>query len=329
MIKKVAIATVILSFACIFLHSYVYCWGFFAHRKINHIAVFTLPSPLIGFYKQHIQFVSDHATDPDKRRSVIENEAPKHYLDYDHYDNTKSRDIMPKYWSDAKEKYTEDTLWAYGVLPWNLEWTYKKLVSAFEEKNTDYILKYSADIGHYIGDACVPLHTTENYNGQLTNQKGIHGFWESRLPELLSDNYDFFTGKARYIEDPLAYFWDLVYSSHSYVDSVLIIERRLTQAFPSDQKYSFETRGTQNVRTYSKPFSEAYHTALNGMVEDRMRLAIVSVGSVWYSAWVDAGKPEINDISNKELSNAYKEEIEAFEKTYQNAATIKGRSHEH
>ncbi len=38
------------------------------------------------------------------------------------------------------------------------------------------ILKYSADLSHYIGDAHVPLHTTSNHNGQLTNQVGIHAF---------------------------------------------------------------------------------------------------------------------------------------------------------
>ena len=46
-------------------------------------------------------------------------------------------------------------------------------------------------------------HTTENYNGQFTNQKGIHGFWESRIPELFYDEYDFITGKAKYIDYPL------------------------------------------------------------------------------------------------------------------------------
>ncbi len=329
MIKKLSIAIPIILAVCILTHSYVYAWGFFAHRKINHLAVYTIPSPLIGFYKKHIGFVTEHATDPDKRRGVLVDEAPKHYLDYDHFDKTKSRGVVPKYWKDAVEKYTEDTLMAYGILPWNLEWTYNKLVQAFKYKNVDRILKYSSDIGHYIGDASVPLHTTENYNGGMTNQRGIHGFWESRLPELHSDEYDFFTGKAKYVDEKLDYFWELVYTSHSYVDSVLLIEKRLTKTFPSDQKYSFDTRGKQNMRVYSKEFSKAYHDALDGMVEDRMRLAIISVGSIWYSAWVDAGKPDMNTILDKELSEEYKLEIEAFEKKYQQSDKILGREHDH
>ena len=79
-----------------------------------------------------------------------------------------------------------------------------RLTDAFKEKNQAKILKYSAEIGHYIADAHVPLHASSNHNGQLTDQKGIHGFWESRIPELLADKeWDFFIGKAEYIKNPL------------------------------------------------------------------------------------------------------------------------------
>ena len=63
-----------------------------------------------------------------------------------------------------------------------------QLTKAFSDKDSrSNSSRYSSDMGHYIGDAHVPLHTTENYNGKMTNQRGIHGFWESRLPELFSD----------------------------------------------------------------------------------------------------------------------------------------------
>lgn len=89
---------------------------------------------------------------------------------------------MPRKWNDAVEKYSEDTLLAYGIVTWHIQTVYNRLVKAFENHDVDCILKNSADLGHYVSDAHVPLHTTENYNGQLTGQKGIHAFWESRLP---------------------------------------------------------------------------------------------------------------------------------------------------
>ncbi|MBK8081206.1 MAG: hypothetical protein IPK25_13560 [Saprospiraceae bacterium] len=72
----------------------------------------------------------------------------------------------------------------------------------------------------------VPLHTTKNYNGQLTDQVGIHAFWESRIPELFAEsNYDFFVGQAQYIDNPREYIWDIIIKAHSHLDSVLGIEK--------------------------------------------------------------------------------------------------------
>lgn len=73
----------------------------------------------------------------------------------------------------------------YGVLPYFLEHHYDNLVRAFSNKGLSAILKLSADMGHYLGDAHVPLHTTENYNGQLSDQLGIHGFWKAGYQNCL------------------------------------------------------------------------------------------------------------------------------------------------
>ncbi len=266
-------------------------WGFYGHRKINRLAVFTLPSELMGFYKEHVEFITEHAVDPDKRRYVLEDEAPRHYIDIDHYGDTPF-EAVPWSWWDAVEKYTEDTLMQYGIVPWHCYRTYRSLVNAFTDGNWTYALKLSADLGHYVADAHVPLHTTENYNGQLTGQHGIHAFWESRLPELFAEEYDYFVGGAVYLPNPLDAIWDAIEASHAAVDSVLRFEAELTSSFPSDNKYAFEQRGSQTVKTYAADFSMAYHQKLNGMVERRMRKAILMVGSLWYSAWLEAGKPD-------------------------------------
>lgn len=273
-------------------------WGFYGHKRINRMAVFTLPPELFGFYKEHIEYITEHAVDPDKRRYAVEGEASRHYIDIDHYakEGEDPFAIVPRFWKDAVSKFSEDTLQTYGIVPWYIEVMVNKLTRAFESKNVDLILKYSADLGHYVGDAHVPLHTTENYNGQLTNQKGIHGLWESRLPELMADNYDYFVGKARYHKNINTFAWEAVQASHIAVDSVLKIEKELTEELATDAKYSFETRGASTVRTYSRDFSTAYHERLNGMVERRFRAAIIGVGSMWYTAWVNAGQPDLTEL---------------------------------
>src|SRR5687767_4544837 len=157
------------------IHSRTYSWGFWAHQRINRIAVFSLPAPMFGFFKHYIDYITIHAVDPDKRRYAVEGEAACHYIDLDRYGESPF-DSIPQRWTEAMQKYSEDTLMAHGIVPWHIERMTYRLTAAFRNRDGAGILKYAAEIGHYIGDAHVPLHCTRNYNGQLTGQHGIHGF---------------------------------------------------------------------------------------------------------------------------------------------------------
>jgi len=305
----------------------LYSWGFFAHKRINRLAVFTLPNGMINFYKSHIEYITANAVAPDRRRHSFDEEPPRHYIDIDHYGDGKlAFDSMPRGWKKAVEKYTEDTLQAYGIVPWHIAKVTGWLTQAFRDKNLDKILYHSVDLGHYIGDAHVPLHTTLNYNGQLTNQKGIHGFWESRLPELFSDEYDYFVGKAVYVENPLFFAWDIVEASAAAKDSVLLLEAELNEKFAKDQKFSYEERGQKTIRVYSEAYSKEYHELMNGMVERRMRGAIHAIGTLWYTAWVNAGKPDLESITDKEMSKELKAQLKEEERMWR-TGKIKGRDH--
>ena len=222
-ISKYILSLGLLIFAVSCFQETATSWGFFGHKKINRMAVFTLPPEMIKFYKKNIEYLTEHAVDPDKRRYAVEGEAPRHYIDIDHYVHSGEDpfEVVPKKWFDAIDKFSEDTLQAYGIVPWHVNVMVMRLTKAFEAKDVDRILSVSSDLGHYIGDSHVPLHTTENYNGQLTGQRGIHGFWESRLPELKAMDYDFFVGRAEYVEDILADEWKTVQESFSAKDSVL------------------------------------------------------------------------------------------------------------
>jgi hypothetical protein len=303
-------------------------WGFYGHKRINRMAVFTLPPEMIGFYKQNIEYLTAHAVDPDKRRYASKEEAPRHYIDIDHY-ALQGEDpfrLVPEKWSAAVEKFSEDTLKAYGIVPWHIERMSHWLTRAFEEGDVNRILSLSADIGHYIADAHVPLHTTENYNGQLTGQKGIHGLWESRIPELTADEFDYLVGRAKYLENISASIWKAVKESHVLVDSVLLIEKALTQQIASDQKYAFETRGASTVRQYSQYFALSYSERMGNMVESRMQKAIAMVGSIWYTAWVNAGQPDLGQFQ-KQVNSKVLEEEKKMNQEF-NKGEIKGREHE-
>jgi hypothetical protein len=270
-------------------------WGFWGHRRINRQAVYTLPSgPLLGFFKRHAAWVEEHAVDPDRRRYAVPGEAPRHYIDLDRY-GPWPHDSLPRNFALAVERYGDSVLEANGIGPWHVQRVQRRLVAAFREGAVPDILRHAAELGHYVADLHVPLHCTENYNGQLTGQHGIHGFWESRLPELYGDGYDYWTGRARYLPDPGAVIWAVALESSAAVDSVLAFERALSAGFPEDERYAWDRRGESVQRVYAEGYAAAYHAALDGMVERRLRRAIVHVGSFWYTAWVDAGRPELPD----------------------------------
>jgi hypothetical protein len=386
-------------------------WGFFAHREINKMAIFSLPPEMIVFYKEHIRFITDHAIDPDKRRYASKYEAVRHYLDLDIYgeppfdnlprnwvnalmaysdifvvngrdtfllrgenfenlsdaesitfsekfypDISISRDsfrgffiqnVVRKYYDDfwgidcdslsnlvgipveelnCDTAFAVDKLSEHGILPWHLNQVQSNLTRAFEEENLDRILRISAEFGHYIADAHVPLHTTENYNGQLTGQKGIHAFWETRLPQLFYDDYDLWVGKAAYIDNPSDYFWEIVLESHTYVDSVLLIEKDLRETLSEDQLYCYEERYGNMAQIECREFSRLYHERMNGMVESRLRKAIIAVSSAWYTAWLDAGQPDLRKLLEADYANEIIQDSLELEQKFR-LGKIFGRRH--
>ncbi len=361
-------------------------WGFFAHKRINRLAIFTLPAEMLPLYKTEIEYITDHAVDPDKRRYISASEGYRHYIDLEHvhnqphdrldaqiqntdcfivtnkndtlllFDNKTIHHRKHDYFFTAKsikkifrrdsivvadsflrrfafnnllrlapntqenlsvdtlaqlfkkeglalknikQSFVRDKLFTHGILPYHLQNMQRQLTEAFTKKDKRRILKVSADMGHYIADAHVPLHTTENYDGQLTQQNGIHAFWESRLPELFADaRYDFFVGNARYIDSTRNFFWKIVISSNKLVPAVLKSERAANVGIKEQEKFTLETAGKVVTKKQTIEFSETYHKTLNGMVEEQMRRAILALGSVWFTAWVDAGKPDLTQLKD-------------------------------
>lgn len=372
-------------------------WGFFAHRRINRLAVLTLPPDMMVFYKKNIDWVADRAVYPDMRRYATRNEGPRHFIDLDVHGSypfeglprdftdalmqntelvaiTSSRDtlqvvqkgqtlpkgyrnwfaksVLPAFYQgndqvpiEASEELREligwtDTLpWRtllfaehlseHGIVPWHLQRMQERLTRAFRQRDPGSILKLSAEFGHYIADACVPLHTCSNYNGQKTGQDGIHGFWESRIPELFADEqYDYFVGKPDYIPDTQAFFWDIVLESHLLVDSVLSVEQQLRRTFPSDRQMCPELRGRTLFTLPCAEFAAAYQSALNNMVERRMRRAIRATASAWMTAWIDAGQPNLREFGAQSPSAADEEEAETLRKAAE-AGKMIGREEGH
>lgn len=275
---------------------FLFCsWGFHAHRTINRSAVYLLPPDLSVFFQDHIDEIEERSVLADKRRYVDTTESYKHYIDLDLFSQS-SADSIPMHWMQAKQKYSEDTLNERGILPWVIYWEYKKLVHAMDSGSIDAVLRHASDIGHYVADACVPLHTTSNYNGQFTDQKGIHSLWETHIPKSFSVDYDYYIGKVVHLANPLKFSWMLVNESHALVDSTLALEKQLSENYKENGKYRFKHNNGKAGRDYTSEYVRDYNSCLNGMVERRMQRSINALASLWYSAWIEAGLPDLTKL---------------------------------
>jgi hypothetical protein len=276
-------------------------WGTLGHEHINRAAVLSLPDTLQAFFYNHIDFITTESTVPDIRKYALSDKAedPRHYFDME---NFGSPDSLPYSLAEVKKKYDENFLLKNGILPWYIEDLMGKLTKAFKEKRKTEILFLAADLGHYLGDANTPLHTTVNYDGQLTNQKGIHAFWETELFKMFGDSYNYFSGKPVYIKDIHKEIWRIIYASHALADTILLADKLLKGNFPAEQLYLKDSLGNiktrSNLPVYSNTYAQQYHQRLNGMIEKQMRSSIIATASFWYTAWVNAGRPDLSDLDS-------------------------------
>ena len=295
----------LLVFSITSLSALLISWGTFGHEHIDRAAVFALPAPLQTFFYNHIDFITQESTVPDLRKYTLNDKAenPRHFIDLE---NFGSVDSLPKTLEEAKKKYDDKFLSSNGILPWYVEDMMDKLTKAFKEKRKTEILFIAADLGHYLGDAHMPLHTSANYDGQQTNQKGIHALWESRLPEMFGSNYNYNTADAKFIDDIPKETWRIIFESHKLIDTLLTADRELRKKFAEDKIYKMDggkqVKGKFGQIVYSDEYATQLHTALKGMVEKQMRASCIDVANFWYTAWVNAGKPDLNDLDPSDLT---------------------------
>jgi hypothetical protein len=269
-------------------------WGFEPHKRINRTACLLLPKPLFGFYKKHIEFMTEHAVDPDKRRYTDSNEAVRHYIDLEDYQEfVLPIDSIPWGYDSAIAKYGKLHLNTYGNLPWNIFFTIHSLKKAFERQDINAILKLSADLGHYVADAHVPLHTTSNYDGQLTNQKGIHSLWETLTPNLFMDTLLVLNYSPEFLNPLMPSIWNMIHESHELLPTVFSGETWTKSQLAEFQIMELKQDKNQMKQQYSSTFISAYHQTQQGAVEARYMQASKSVANCIYTAWILAGEPQL------------------------------------
>lgn len=290
-------------------------WGFLVHKTVQQLAIYQLPVYMVPFFHGQADQLIYDVVRPDIRRNSDSTEAAKHFIDLEDFGKDAAH-RMPANWDAAVRQYGKDSLLKYGYVPYQVVFLQKKLTEAFRMKNKDSILFYSADIGHYIADAHVPLHTTNNFDGQLSGQHGLHSLWETVVPEVEIGSYNLFTNhQAQYLKDPAAAIWNAVRQAHALLPDVFMKEKSVSLRFTDAEKYRIQVRKGKEYKYYTSAFAKAYGAALKPSVNRQLLASAELIADFWYTSWVDAGKPDLSAIANWSDAKkaAYQQELLLFQ----------------
>ncbi|UOQ71526.1 hypothetical protein [Hymenobacter cellulosilyticus] len=273
------------------------------------------------FFYNHVDFMVQESVVPDLRKYTLSDKAegPRHFVDLEHYGEPGQ---VPHTSQEAYAKYEPAFLDKNGRLPWFIQDMLGKLTQAMKNGRKEDILFIAADLGHYLGDATQPLHTSSNHDGQLTGQKGIHAFYESQMVEKFGKTYNFKLKEPQLIQDPVAETWRIITQSHAAADTLLSIEKKLQTEVGATNMYELDPQGqpkknvfNSNVRTAA--YTESFHNSLKRMEERQLRTAAQAAANFWYTAWVNAGKPDLTKLdteyTTKSSQSNLKEELKLIQ----------------
>lgn len=255
-------------------------WGFGAHRYIMGRAIDLLPPPIRPFFQANRAFIVERAVDPDLWRTAgWEEENARHFVDMDAYGPYPFKDL-PRDFDEAVKKHGRDFVLKNGTLPWRTEEVYRKLVEAFQQKAPyarDNIKFFSAMIGHYVGDAHVPFHAALNYDGQLTQQWGIHARFESELFERYRSKLRVVPGPVVPVENPREFVFASLTAGFPYVQQVLDADKA----------------ATVGREVYDDGYFAMMFGKLQPVLEKRLAESITDAASMITQAWIEAGRPSV------------------------------------
>ncbi|RMD96215.1 MAG: S1/P1 Nuclease [Calditrichaeota bacterium] len=266
----------------ILLFSQGFGWGFLGHKMIHRQALKALPQEVRPFFEKHREYLVEHSIDPDLWRKNDPKEGNRHYIDIDVYGKYPFKEL-PRDYEAAVKKFGKDKIEENGIAPWWIVREYKQLVKAMRKRKTRAILRHASALGHYVADLHMPLHTTENYDGQLTGNHGIHRRFERDMIEIYASKLKFDVQPARYISDPLNFIFDVILQSYRYVDDIL----------KADDNSKIKGKKYEKHEDYDQIYYSRLFKQTGKLAQRQMSRAASAIASLWYSAWVDAGKPKL------------------------------------
>lgn len=269
-------------------------WGFQAHREVNGRAVDLLPAPLGDYFQRQRPWLVALSTDADQRRQFLPAEAPNHYIDLEYYD-APPLDSIPRERKAAEKKFGKDNLPKWGTLAWHILGVTRALKDAFEDGEWERAVVLAADLGHYLADAHMPLHTTINYNGKQTGNDGIHHLFETTMIHRHFDDYRPAGLELPIITDPAENVFAWLGESYGYIGALLTADSAGRTGLSEAQLATLTQGYSADPATIPDSYLDRLYEATGPLAWRQLDRSTARLAALWVWAWEQAGSPQPPD----------------------------------
>jgi len=253
-------------------------WGGRTHISINRIATMMAPDEMEG-WDAYADILANGGYVPDLWKGDDPDESPRHYIDIESYEGVNIKDF-PRDFDQIKQMGKVRADHINGIAPWIILELQKRLTGAMASNDWPQAAAVAAAMGHYVGDTHQPLHTTENYDGITPISKGVHLRWEVTMPtHYMKKGLLRPTRKTEYLPDVWPVILDWIDTAHSkYMD---ILEA-------DDEAFAAANGNVESTIYYDVLWDRSGKIFLDQVIASEEHLS-----DMWYTAWVDAGRPKI------------------------------------
>ena len=252
-------------------------WGGRLHMDINRAAALDVPDEMAA-WRAYDRLLSRYSIQPDLWKADDTAEGPRHYIDVERFRDTAFTSLPVDRAQVVTRPDGHPTI-GDGIAPWVILEAEQRLTRAMASNQWTLAMRWAGTLGHYVGDLHQPLHATEKFDDGNPLGTGIHVRWEDALPKAYWQASMLAPAPAVYLTNvwPAVLGW--IAHSHEVYPEIYAADRKAREASDDDVE------------------SAAYYRALWYGTRDlfvrQASLAVTDLASLWYTAWVNAGKPAI------------------------------------
>jgi hypothetical protein len=243
-------------------------WSDAVYRLVMRKAVDTLPKDQKKFFEAHRFELPTMVPDedaperPEGRRFAVDILEPFPFLN------------VPRDEAGVDARRAGRTV---GRLPFLLLEAQARLVEAFRSGDKTAILREADAVAILATDLNNPLLLTENSDGQKTGQPGLAQRFAVRLPEAMETRLKLNADAANLLDNPRSYVFQTLARNYVWVDNILYLDE-------------LAHRGKAS---YDGIYYESMELRAGRLLSDLLSAAAEDVGSFWYTAWTEAGRPAL------------------------------------